>query len=123
MLKMTTKAEVKIHSFQSNTGSEKCPSAVPNFGSRFTSLSQIGCGTFGEVWKAFDNDLKNWVAVKTFQEVCSDHLGINMMVIREISLLRKLSHPNITKTLDVLVGQRINSESLLLVMVKSDFYI
>jgi serine/threonine protein kinase len=120
MSDMAASSEQKVHTVQSKRSNEKTLPIAPYVGSRFSSMSQIGSGTFGEVWKAFDNDLQSWVAVKSFQEVCSDHLGINMMVIREISLLRKLNHPNITKTLDVLIGQRINSESLLLVMVKSD---
>ena len=120
MSDMAASSEEKVRTVQSKRGNETTLPTVPYVGSRFSSMSQIGSGTFGEVWKAFDNDLQSWVAVKSFQEVCSDHLGINMMVIREISLLRKLNHPNITKTLDVLIGQRINSESLLLVMVKSD---
>lgn len=120
MLGVVARSDENNHEIQNKRCNEKCLSAVPNFGRRFTCMSKIGCGTFGEVWRAFDNDNQNWVAVKTFQEVCSDHLGVNMMVIREISLLRKLSHPNITKTLDVLIGDRISSESLLLVMVKSD---
>ena len=120
MLKMAARSEEKDHVLHCKRSDKKSLSIVHNFGHRFTCTSQIGCGTFGEVWKAFDNEYKNWVAVKTFQEVCSDHLGVDMMVIREISLLRKLNHPNIAKTLDVLIGQRINNESLLLVMVKSD---
>lgn len=93
-------------------------SRAPLFGNRFSEMARIGRGTFGEVWKGYDSVHKCWVAVKKFNEVNSDHLGINMMVIREISLLRKLNHPNITKTLDVLIGKDINSESLLLVMVR-----
>lgn len=97
---------------------KKLSDAVPRFGKRFTKMILIGRGTFGEVWKGYDTALRRRVAVKKFNEVNSDHLGVNMMVIREISLLRKLSHPNIAKTLDVLIGKSINSESLLLVMVR-----
>lgn len=92
-------------------------SAAPRYGGRLSQMTQLGSGTFGEVWKGFDNNLDRWVAVKRFQEVRSDHLGINMMIIREISLLKHLDHPNIAKTLDVLVGRKVNSESLLLIMV------
>jgi serine/threonine protein kinase len=97
---------------------EKKLSRASRFGNRFSKMVRIGRGTFGEVWKGYDSVHQCWVAVKKFNEVNSDHLGVNMMVIREISLLRKLKHPNITKTLDVLIGKDINSESLLLVMVR-----
>ena len=94
-------------------------SVAPRYGSRLSKMTQLGSGTFGEVWKGFDKDLDRWVAIKRFQEVKSDHLGINMMIIREISLLKYLDHPNIVKTLDVLVGRKMNNESLLLIMVRS----
>ena len=96
-------------------------SVAPRYGSRLSKMTQLGSGTFGEVWKGFDKDLDRWVAIKRFQEVKSDHLGINMMIIREISLLKHLDHPNIAKTLDVLVGRKMNNESLLLIMVRSQF--
>lgn len=92
-------------------------SSTPRYGNRFSKMIQLGSGTFGEVWKAFDSDLDRWVAIKKFQEVRSEHLGVNMMIIREISLLRQLEHPNIARTLDVLMGKKMSCESLLLIMV------
>ena len=94
---------------------------APRFGNRFSKMTKLGSGTFGEVWKGFDDEFGRWVAIKKFQEVKSDHLGINMMVIREISLLRQLDHPNIARTIDVLIGKKINCDSLLLVMVRMTY--
>jgi mitogen-activated protein kinase 1/3 len=94
----------------------------PTSGNRFSKMKLLGSGTFGEVWKGFDGKLKCWVAIKTFQEVSSDNLGINMMVIREISLLRKLNHPNIMRMLDVLIGEKFDSKGLLIVMVRKVFF-
>lgn len=92
----------------------------PSSSNRFSEMKLLGSGTFGEVWKGFDGKLKCWVAIKTFQEVSSDNLGINMMVIREISLLRKLNHPNIMRMLDVLIGEKVDSKGLLIVMVRGN---
>jgi serine/threonine protein kinase len=110
--------EIKVDEIPVPSCNVKKLSGAPQFGNRFSKMVRIGRGTFGEVWKGYDSVHQCWVAVKKFNEVNSDHLGVNMMVIREISLLRKLNHPNITKTLDVLIGKDINCESLLLVMVR-----
>lgn len=100
--------------------SEKEMLVQPSSSNRFSEMKLLGSGTFGEVWKGFDGKLKCWVAIKTFQEVSSDNLGINMMVIREISLLRKLNHPNIMRMLDVLIGEKVDSKGLLIVMVRGN---
>jgi serine/threonine protein kinase len=64
------------------SASLKCAklSAAPRFGNRFSHLTKLGSGTFGEVWKSYDTELERWVAIKRFQDVYSSHLGINMMV-------------------------------------------
>ena len=101
---------------------EKVMPVQPNSGNRFSKMKLLGSGTFGEVWKGFDGKLKCWVAIKTFQEVSTNNLGISMLVIREISLLRKLNHPNIMRMLDVLIGEKFDSTGLAIVMVRKIFF-
>jgi serine/threonine protein kinase len=89
------------------------------FDGRFARKSVIGSGTFGRVWKAFDEDVKQEVAIKKIDNFSSEHLGVSMLVIREVSFLRQLDHPNITKVREIILNRRCwqNSNALKLVMV------
>lgn len=77
----------------------------------------LGEGTYGHVFRGYDSELRRYVAVKKFKEMNDGNLGINMLVIREISLLRQLNHPNIIKTHDIVMGKNWNKDSLLIIMV------
>ena len=114
---IATSADDRAAAPTSFSGKEKEP---PRFGNRFSRLTLLGSGTFGEVWKGFDADLRHDVAIKRFESVRSSHLGIDMMIIREISFLRQLEHPNIARILDVLIGKKFDNGSLLLVMVSTN---
>jgi calcium-dependent protein kinase len=91
-----------------------------NFGKRFVDLKRLGSGTFGEVWSGYDSTRGGRVAIKRFKELGQPHLGINMLILREVSFLRQLQHPNIAGMLDVIVGKKIDQDSLLLVLELED---
>ena len=56
-----------------------------------------GSGTYGSVYKAFDTKKNKYVAIKKDTEE-SDNGGISQNVVREISILKLLSHhPNIVQ--------------------------
>jgi serine/threonine protein kinase len=71
---------------------------------RFSDMSKIGSGTYGVVYKAFDNVLKRNVAVKKIKLEGEDE-GIPSTTLRELSLLQELQHPNIVQLLDLIVEE------------------
>lgn len=73
---------------------------------------QIGQGTYSSVYKARDLKTNKIVAMKKVRFVNMDPESVRFMA-REISILRKLDHPNVMK-LESLVTSRI-SGSLYLV--------
>eukprot|EP00461_Guttulinopsis_vulgaris_P009526 UN09596 len=66
---------------------------------RWESMTRIGHGTYGVVYKAFDTDLNRLVAVKKLKPDPSDE-GISSTTLREIALLKDLQHKNIVNLLD-----------------------
>ena len=70
--------------------------------SRYERLEQVGAGGYGKVYKAKDNDKGEIVALKVIHmDVHTE--GIPSTTMREICLLRKLSHPNIILLKDLIV--------------------
>ncbi len=61
---------------------------------RFERLEKIGEGTYGLVFKVRDTATEEICAMKKIK-LDSDDEGIPATSIREISLLKELSHPNV----------------------------
>ena len=60
---------------------------------KFTVHSLLGAGGMGEVWKARDNELGRWVALKFVKgDLGDDELA---RFLREAQTAGRLSHPNI----------------------------
>jgi serine/threonine protein kinase len=72
---------------------------------RYEKLEMVGSGGYGKVYKAKDLDSKgDIVAIKKIKlDVQSE--GIPSTTMREICLLRKLSHPNIIQLKDILIEE------------------
>lgn len=70
---------------------------------RYLSIEKIGEGTYGTVFKAKDHSSGDIVALKS---IPLDDDGIPSTAIREISLLKELSHPNIVSLYDVVHSER-----------------
>ena len=68
---------------------------------KYEKLEQVGEGTYGVVCKARDIDSGEIVALKTIKLESEDE-GIPSTAIREIALLKELSHPNIVRLVNVL---------------------
>lgn len=76
---------------------------VPNTNSldRYQKMEKVGEGTYGVVYKARDKINGEIVALKKTRLENEDE-GVPSTAIREISLLRELSHPNIVDLKDVI---------------------
>merc|ERR1712008_157024 len=70
------------------------------FESRYNLLEKVGEGTFGKVYKARHNQTRELVAMKQIKLDVQDQ-GIPSTAIREIALLKELSHTNVVRILDV----------------------
>jgi serine/threonine protein kinase len=67
---------------------------------RYTRLDKLGEGTYGIVYKARDNKTGDLVALKMMKIPGDD--GIPATTLREMSIPKSISHPNILKLLDVI---------------------
>ncbi|XP_031838222.1 cyclin-dependent kinase 2 [Nomia melanderi] len=71
----------------------------------FVKIEKIGEGTYGVVYKAKDKVTGKLVALKKIR-LETESEGVPSTAIREISLLRKLTHPNIVQLFDVVDGDK-----------------
>ncbi|KAJ8541830.1 hypothetical protein K7X08_002646 [Anisodus acutangulus] len=85
---------------------------LPRSAESFEKLNKIGQGTYSSVYKARDLKSNKIVAMKKVRFVNMDPESVRFMA-REISILRRLDHPNVMK-LEAVVTSRI-SGSLYLV--------
>ncbi len=73
---------------------------------RFTNIQQIGEGTYGIVYKGYmkgsgGSSSGELIALKQIRLADEDE-GVPSTAIREISLLKELSHPNVVTLKDVI---------------------
>jgi serine/threonine-protein kinase len=69
-----------------------------NIFGKYVRVSKLGEGGIGEVWKAWDRDLRRWVAVKVLKYEAASELA---RFQREAQMVAKLTHPNIAAIYDV----------------------
>ena len=67
---------------------------------RFRIVSLIGRGGMGEVYKAWDEELEDHVALKTLRLEISTHELFTSRFRRELQLARKVTHPNVCRIFD-----------------------
>lgn len=75
---------------------KKSSSQTSDIKKSYTSLEKIGEGTYGVVYKARDNVTQELVAMKKIR-LESEEEGIPSTAIREVSILKELSHENIVQ--------------------------
>ncbi len=63
-----------------------------NYVGKYVRVAKLGAGAMGEVWKAFDPDLRRWVALKQLKNDDPSELA---RALREAQTCARLSHPNI----------------------------
>ena len=61
----------------------------------------IGIGSYGSVCRAIQRSTGRKVAIKRMQNIFDDEIDCKR-ILREITLLRKLDHPQLVKVLDIL---------------------
>ena len=69
---------------------------------RYQLLRLLGTGAYGSVCKGVDTVTQERVAVKQLRAIFEDQV-VAKHLLREISILRRLNHPNIVQILNVLV--------------------
>ena len=62
----------------------------------YQKVEKIGEGTYGVVYKAKDKNTGEIIALKKIRLDAEDE-GVPSTAIREISLLKELSHPNVVR--------------------------
>jgi serine/threonine protein kinase len=73
--------------------------------SRYATVSVLGQGAYGKVYKARDTQSGIFIAMKkTLHNF--EREGVPTTVLREICLLRELTHPNIVNLMDIVVTER-----------------
>jgi eukaryotic-like serine/threonine-protein kinase len=83
---------------------------------RFNIIRLLGSGGMGEVYEAEDTDLGERVALKTIRLDRLSDLKAHQRLRREALLARKITHPNVCRTFDILRHQRHNEEFAILSM-------
>ena len=81
---------------------------------KYRKVSKIGEGTYGVVYKAVDLSSNRTVALKKIRLETEDD-GVPSTAMREIALLKELSHPNVVHLFDVV----LQGDKLYLVRLKT----
>lgn len=68
---------------------------------RFRIEEFVGAGGMGEVYRAFDEGSREQVALKTLRREYLDQPEFPRRLLREMSLARRVQHPNICRVYDV----------------------
>ncbi|KAJ2800412.1 hypothetical protein H4R20_004074 [Coemansia guatemalensis] len=83
----------------------------------YKKLNRIGEGTYGIVYRARERKTKKTVALKRMRVDSNANNTVKSLPLasfREITLLKRLRHPNIVNILDIVVGNRL--ENIFMVM-------
>src|SRR5574342_956045 len=65
---------------------------------RYVRVSRLGAGGMGEVWRAWDEGLSRWVALKLLKGSDGDEIG---RFKREAQTAARIAHPNIAAVYEV----------------------
>jgi len=111
-----------LYSFQDPSKKSPCPKQ-PFLGSSrsvadFEKLNRVGEGTYGVVYRAKDTFSNDIVALKRVR--IEDKEGLPLSSLREINLLLKLSHKNIVRLKEVVVGRPLQFVFLVMEYCEQD---
>ena len=73
---------------------------------RFSLLQKLGNGAYADVYQGVDAKFNGRkVAIKCYQSDASRNMGLCSLIIREISILKKVGyHPHIVQALDIVMA-------------------
>src|SRR6266704_644223 len=84
---------------------------------KYELLERLGHGGMAEVWKAFDTQLRRYVAIKLLHANLQQDPNFITRFKREAQLIASLHHPNIVQIHDFQVSHPPESESPIAYMV------
>ncbi len=64
---------------------------------RYQLRERLGAGGMGVVWRGFDHDLEEWVAIKFLHEEFADDEALQAKFRREVRLARRVTHANVAR--------------------------
>lgn len=73
---------------------------------RYEKIDRVGEGTYGVVYKARDRNNSSFVALKKVRHISTEKEGFPLTSIREIKILKNLTHPNIVRLVEVVTSRR-----------------
>ncbi|TKR62020.1 hypothetical protein L596_026037 [Steinernema carpocapsae] len=92
---------------------ETCLVTLGTFMEKYLKLEKVGEGTYGVVFKGhLRGDKQQIVALKRIR-MDLDNEGVPSTAMREIAILKELSHPNIVALKDVVIAKNKRSEMML----------
>ncbi|KAF9762391.1 putative cell division protein kinase [Nosema granulosis] len=81
----------------------------------YQKIRQICNGTYGSVYKVEDPATNKTYAMKhLMKKMCFDMNGFSILYIREITILKRISHKNIIKLIEVTKGDDVTDLSLVM---------
>lgn len=81
----------------------------------YKKVIQISNDTFGSVYKVVDPTTKKEYAMKhLLKNMCFDTNGFSILNLREVTILKRISHKNIIKLIEVTKGDDVTDLSLIM---------
>lgn len=89
-------------------GSESSVAERDVIADRYEILTLLGQGAMGSVYKVYDRELEEVVALKTLQRRFVKDEDALQNFRREVKLARRISHPNVARTYDIGVEDEVD---------------
>lgn len=91
------------------------PTVVPLIAGRYEVVALLGVGSSGRVYRVFDHELDEAVALKVLRRELLDAPEAVARFRREVKVARRVTHPNVARTYDIgeHVGQRFLTMELI----------
>jgi serine/threonine protein kinase len=110
VISMLVRAHTKILMLEGDDGE---PLWHYSSSSRFVALEHIGSGAFGDVFRAFDWELRRFVAIKVLRSSSVNEAAVSVFD-REAAAIARLRHPAIVGVHDVLRDSRGNPRAIVM---------
>jgi tetratricopeptide (TPR) repeat protein len=81
--------------------SSDVPAVGRKLAGRYEILAELGRGGMGRVYKAYDHELGETVAMKTVLTSAEGGAGEETRLLREVQICRRISHPSVVRVYDI----------------------